>query len=271
MKKNKIYFWLKVALTIVSGILAILLKCRINWPDALNIVDFFINHLALKEFIYDISIGVFSAMILVWFIDEIAKHIEEQKTQKAEKETILRLNRVLEKYLSKYERCFYCVITPVSDRCSSDVLISKDFSLKDMRDLFQPSLLPNYGLSESSISSFLQIELDLRHELTRIIERNSFVYYPRFVEILSKYIEISLEYDCRTSILEAQSKQMGGRKMIEVINEYLSKDADKYKDLLLEGKGSASNIMFPYVLLNILMHKERKILDEYKEEIQNIL
>ena len=71
MEKKSKFFWLKIAITIISFGGAVLFKSTIDWT---NIQNNYIDLSLLKEIAYDLSIGVFSAMILVWFIDEIGQH-----------------------------------------------------------------------------------------------------------------------------------------------------------------------------------------------------
>lgn len=60
--KKKGFTRLKIGITIVSLIVAIITKSDIDWSNLLN--NCFELSLA-KELIYDLSVGVFSAMILV--------------------------------------------------------------------------------------------------------------------------------------------------------------------------------------------------------------
>ena len=68
--RKKFFLIGKIALTVLSllGAVALkFLKCD-QYSDYIEIA-------------YDISVGIFSAMILVWFVDEISNHIQERQSR----------------------------------------------------------------------------------------------------------------------------------------------------------------------------------------------
>ena len=88
----------------------------------------------MKEILYDLSIGIFSAMILVWFIDEIQEKIMQRQEQENEKKVIKGFNKILSKYIEQYILAFYCVATPLLKRDFKKVEMPDYFMLKDMCD-----------------------------------------------------------------------------------------------------------------------------------------
>ncbi len=86
-------------ITIISFVAILISKSTIDWS---NIWNNTIDSLLLKESIYDISVGIFSAMVLVWFIDEINERIKIKQTKQAENETILRFDKINQKYIVKH-------------------------------------------------------------------------------------------------------------------------------------------------------------------------
>lgn len=66
---------------------------------------------------------------------------------------------------------YYCVATPLQERSFDNVKMPESFTLKDMRDLHQTSLLVKEGFSNGSVEAFLQIELELRKELISLTEK----------------------------------------------------------------------------------------------------
>jgi hypothetical protein len=58
---------IKLVITAISIVGIFFTRSNINWQNILsNRIDFVI----LKDIVYDLSIGVFSAMVLIWIIDE---------------------------------------------------------------------------------------------------------------------------------------------------------------------------------------------------------
>ena len=144
------------------------------------------------------------------------------------------------------------------------------FYLKDMRDLYQSSLLLRDGTSDSSISAFLDIEFSLRNEFIHLVENNNFEHYTSFPDIFLRFVNVSLKYDCRGNILEAPKRKVGEKPMATFISECLENDADDFYEKVLAGRGIGGNLMSPYILLYEMMKQERKIILEYQEEIKKL-
>lgn len=275
MEKKSKFFWLKIAITIVSFGGALFFKSNIDWSNIhSNRIDFSL----VKEISYDLSIGVFSAMILVWFIDEIGQHIQNRQSKEKECAMIKRFDRVLQQYIERYVTMFYCVVTPLEERLkqvngsnsSMNAKMPEMFCLKDMRDLYQSSLLLRDGTSDSSISAFLDIEFSLRNEFIHLVENNDFEHYPSFPDIFLKFVNVSLKYDCRGNILEAPNHKVGEQPMVAFISDCLKNNADNFYGKVLAGEGIGGNIMSPYILLYEMMKQERKIILQYQEEIKKL-
>ena len=81
-----------------------LAKSRINWH---SLLDNHFDRILIKDIIYDLSVGIFSAMILVWFIDEINERVRDAEKRNREIEQIRRLNSLLQIYIGKYRLSFY--------------------------------------------------------------------------------------------------------------------------------------------------------------------
>ena len=77
--RKRLFLISKIALTVISLIGIIVFKSNNDWNNFLNNV---VDLTLAREIAYDISIGVFSAMILVWFIDEIGNHIRSSNLEK---------------------------------------------------------------------------------------------------------------------------------------------------------------------------------------------
>mgnify|MGYP001028918857 FL=1 len=156
---------------------------------------FMISQFSWGKFAYDISVCIFSAMILIWFIDEINKHLQDKKNKTNEIEKIKRANRILEKYIDQYWLYFYCLTTPVDQRNFDNPILKSNFLLQDMQDLYTTTLLVSDALSRVSIESFINSEADLINEIKVIVREIDFFYYPYIQECLLSFIEVSLKYN----------------------------------------------------------------------------
>ncbi|MBR3920303.1 MAG: hypothetical protein IKJ47_00035 [Oscillospiraceae bacterium] len=257
--RKRIFLIGKIILTIVSLVGAIVFK--------INICNISIVY---ADILYDILVGIFSAMILVWFIDEISTHIQENQSHHKELRAIKRFDSVLQQYFEQYITMYYCVATPISDRKFDNIQMPKQFLLKDMRDLHQPSLLIKEGFTSGSLDSFLQIELDLRKEFVSLIEKYDFEYHPQFVDIFTKYIRASLKYDCRDVIKDNSNQIKLDQSYGELIHNLLENNADDYYYKIKQGENIGSNIAHPYIFIFEMMNIQYQCIVEYQNEIAKL-
>lgn len=264
-RKKKFFLW-KLILTIVSFILIILTKSNINWSDfSKNYLDYVL----VKEIVYDLSVGIFSAMILIWFIDEINEHIQEKKSKEKEIEKIIRFNRILQLYIERYKLFYYCVSTPIKDRDFQNMKLSNDFKLKDMRDLHQTTTLISEGIYDTSIKSFLFAEEELKSEIQAVIKEIDFDYFPQIRECLTVFVEISLRYNQKKALLEAEQLKVGNEKSLTTeISELLENKADTFYSELQAGKQYSGGLMHPYIYLREMMKVQYDALANYEQEMK---
>ena len=260
--RKKWFFILKLGITAISFLLVILAKSEIDWT---NLSNNYINPVYVKEIIYDLAIGIFSAMILVWFIDEIGNQLQERESVEKEKAAIKRFDRVLQKYIEKYTLAFYCVATPIDIRKFDNVVMPDTFTLKDMRDLHRTTLLMREKVSGGSVEAFLQIEYDIRREFISLIEKHELEHFPQFSQIFLEFIDTSLSYDSRAAILDAP-KACSER----FIHDLLENNADDYYQKILNGENIGGNLAHPYMFLYEMMRKERVLILRYQEEISKL-
>ena len=94
---------IKLVITAISIVGIIFTRSNINWQNILsNRIDFVI----LKDIVYDLSIGVFSAMVLIWIIDGISerdrKREERQRLKVLYRKMIPPIKAYYEFYLKLY-------------------------------------------------------------------------------------------------------------------------------------------------------------------------
>lgn len=94
---------IKLVITAISIVGIFFTRSNINWQNILsNRIDFVI----LKDIVYDLSIGVFSAMVLIWIIDGISerdrKREERQRLKVLYRKMIPPIKAYYEFYLKLY-------------------------------------------------------------------------------------------------------------------------------------------------------------------------
>ena len=264
---KKGFFHFKIGLTLVSLFFAIVTKSDIDYSNFKNI---YIDPVLAKELIYDLSICIFSSMILVLFIDEISARLYEKSSREKERAEIKRFNKVLQCYLDQYKTFYYCVVTPLNRRNFENIEMPENFKLHDMKDLHYSTTLAKERINRSSVSAFLQIEFDLRQQIISIIEHHEFNYFPEFVDIFLKYIDASLNYDSRSAILTPASPSVNGKPWYDNIQDLLENEADEYYEQAKQGEDMSGTIAHPYIFLYEMMNAERDLINQYQSEIQKL-
>ncbi len=256
----------KIILTVTSGLCSGVLKLNIDWPDFINKIDFIIDHLLLKELIYDISIGVFTSMILIWFVDELSDKIIKEKQKKYEYETIARINSLIQLYISQYEKALYLLVTPVSIRNTGTIKIPETITIKSIVDLYKPTFSVDAGLTETTIASFFRVEKEVFEEFKSLTKHYIFEYYPGFLNPIDEFLKIFIAFEYRETILNATNT--GNEKILNMINSELITVDDDFKNSL-EDNGNNNNILYPYIALSKLLTDEYNVLLKYEKNIQN--
>ena len=267
MNKKSAFCWWKILITVISFLGTILLKGEVDWA---NIFGNHIDLKLIKEIFYDLSVGIFSAMILIWFIDEINDRIQTRQSQINEIEVIKRFDKVLQCYINRYITLFYCVVTPLEKRKFDSVTMPDNFLLSDMKDLYMTTSLLSEKIQGSAIESFLKIEHELRKEFISLVEKYNFEYFPEYSDIFLDFIYVSLTFDCHNAILDAPNKKIGEKRLTVFIHDLLENNADSYYEQMIRGKDLTGNIVIPYISLYQMMRQERKAIIKYQAEIKKL-
>lgn len=263
----------KVLITVISFIVAFVSKSNINWLELdKNCWD----KVLLKEITYDLAMGVFSAMILIWCVDVISEYLEKKIAQKKELETICRIDKVLQHYISRYQRLFYHVVTPLCDRKVDSCDIPSRFSMQQMRDLYKSTYRMEYGVSDSAILLFLQSEQELKEQISLLLLNCDYKYHDQLQSVFVDFIDESLKFDGRSAILDAPKRIMREGKQTKKLSQFVYEllndgSADKYKKELEQNPTVQSHVIYPYVMLHNMMENELEIIQRYQKVVNEIL
>ena len=86
-----------------------------------------------------------------------------------------------------------------------------------------------------------------------------------------EFINISINYDSKNAILEADKLIMGKKKAIEVIPKLIEENGEEFLKNLLSGNIKSGNLLHPYAYLYIMLNKERDVVKKYEKAINEIL
>lgn len=242
---------------------------------AVDIIILLINSLYFKTNLSDYTTGILTEIvgmiITIVFIEKLFNKNKEEKLVIEEKNKIIRNDKVLQILIERYEELFYSVVTPIKSRNENEeIKMPEKFKMSDMKDLFVHPLYARYGITESSIVSFLDIETEIKNYIIESLRTIDFKYNKEIQEMFLKFVTISTKYDTKKAIYEADKLKSGNKKYIEVIFETLEKNGDEFLERMLNGEIKHANIMHPYAFLYIMMNREREIINQYKKLIKRI-
>ena len=260
MKKERFLFLVfKIVTTCASFAIAILAKSNINWNDlSANYVDL----CRVKEIIYDFSIGIFSSMFLVWFIDGISENLQKKELEREQSIVLKEQNKTLQEHIERYLNLYYYVVTPSQEWKTSNHTIPSRIPFQRMCDLHKPSV--ELGM-RSPIEAFLEVEQTLKSLFSYYLLSGSI--NPSTSAFLVNFITESNKLESRATILAVENQLADNKSIIDFISEQLVNGTvdEVYKKSKIGQE--KNNLLYPYVQLRETMEKERHLLLQYQEAI----
>lgn len=267
MNRKKVFLWWKICLTILGFLGVIMSRSNIDWY---NLSNNYLDFSLFKEVCYDLSVGVLSAMILIWFIDEINEHIQDYKSKNKELDEIRRSGRLLQLYIERYELFYYCIVTPIKQRDFKNITVPEEFMLKDMCDLYKTTLLTSEGNFSTAIECFLLAEAELKAEIESTIRNVNFEYFLEIRKCLEEFIEVSLRYNQKRALLEAKTTTVGNETTSKIVSEALKTMGDEFYEKFKKGEDQIANLMHPYVFLYEMLIGQYNVMKKYEKEMERI-
>lgn len=147
--------------------------------------------------------------------------------------------------------------------------IERDFRFNDMYDMYNQTLYVCEKHYEPSIVLFYEAEERLRDYMKSAIEEIDFKYNKKLLDVLVMFVEESMVYNVRGAVLGNLSLYTKGKKMTDIISGYIKDSSynwvEKYERNELE-----HGIMTPYVVLYKMIKKEKNLLDNYNECVEEL-
>lgn len=242
----------------------------------IEILIFIFNTLCLETEISDYTTGIFTEiigmLITIIFVEKLLNSSEEKESIKEEKDKIIRMNNVLQMLIERYKILFYSVATPMEKRNYEEAIqMPEEFKMSDMKDLFDNPLDIRYGITESSVVNFLQIEEKIRDYIIETLRTIDFKYNRKLQELLMNFVKISIYYDSRKAIFEANKTSAGEKYITDWVSEGLKEQGDKFYEEVTGGSCKNANLLHPYYNLYIMMNNERNIINKYNDIINEMI
>lgn len=266
---NRFKKWLKSAAgkisacLLITSIILLIIACS-SWG---NFTDRTANN--ISNILFGMATNLLGIIVTVsfvqFFIDKQNHDVEKQN----EREEILRYNKVLSIFIEQYTLYYRCITTPLLENKRTDYKLNKDFTFRDMGDLYAQNGYMTEGLFEPAISVFYRFEDKIREYMMSMLNNISFKYYIEIENILEEFVEKSFSLDTRGNILGNISAMLGKEKVIDVISKSIKDTTYDWIEIISHSKNA--NIMAPYVQLYFLLREEADLLIKYKKEVNKLI
>ena len=267
---RKLKFWIKTEAGTISTVLFIVSIILIVTACLLGAVFEGNSAANINNILLGAATNLWGIIVTVSFVQYFIDKQDEKREKAEEVALIKRYHRVMSVLIKRYLMYRYCVITPIDQRQKGNpYVISCDFSLLDMKDLYQPSTYICEGLGEPSIFLFYKAEKNLRKYMIDMIENINFKYNEELYQIILSFIENSINWNMRGAILGNVDMCGTGENSYSSIVEGLMNTEENWIERWEEGT-LTGNIMFPYVTLYKLIKTEMELLLQYDKYINQL-
>lgn len=266
---NRFKMWLKSAAgkisacLLITSIILLIIACS-SWG---NFTDRTANN--INNILFGMATNLLGIIVTVsfvqFFIDKQNHDVEKQN----EREEILRYNKVLSIFIEQYTLYYRCITTPLLENKRTNYKLNKDFTFRDMGDLYAQNGYMTEGLFEPAISVFYRFEDKIREYMMSMLNNISFKYYIEIENILEEFVEKSFSLDTRGNILGNISAMLGEEKVIDIISKNIKDTTYDWIEIISHSKNA--NIMAPYVQLYFLLKEEADLLIKYKKEVNKLI
>lgn len=208
-------------------------------------------------------------IITICFVQSLFDRKNEKDMQNNENKQIRRADKVFQVYYAKYVEYFNNI---TSKTYSQNSTLNEHFQMSDMSGLYRiPNNLLDGLVTSSCIELFFCFELKIREIFIEMLNNIDFKYNSEIEEILEQFIESSITFDPRKTLLNAQNIKVGEKNMAEEDAKTLENEGnDFYKKYITEEKTPPASVLTPYLILYVLLNEEKDIINRYQKVICSI-
>lgn len=225
----------------------------------------------INNLLFGLATNLLGIIVTVSFVQYFLDRQSEKDARDAELAKILRSDKVMQILIQQYTACFNRLTSPIEKAAKkiSDSELHLDFCFSDMKDLYKSSLFLRDKMYQPAITSFYEIELELRNYCMSIVREIDYKYFPGVGSTLLLFVEISLSHDVRGSVLGNQTMKGGEVLLTDTVSSYIGDITHDWVEEInnSEHKG---NIMTPYVTLYNMLKAEGQEIKEYCRLIEGI-
>ena len=209
-----------------------------------------------------ISIGLFLNAIASARSDRVRGEQEERDVTIYRETQRARLNGHYSLIRPIVERYRHAVIDVTRPRDSEPREYNPNFELKDMKDLFKPTLLLRERYLRPAVFGYLEIAGTLHKEISDLIKNVDLRCFPDTENLSLQLVEAITSFDYSGAILSATETRAGDKKFSDLASEML----ENYNgDYLIQGSNALDGYIALYHQIKIVM----QILSQLENEVQN--
>jgi hypothetical protein len=171
---------------------------------------------------------------------------------------------IVQLYAARFKLYAYLLVTPMANRGNPSAAMAADFAFKDMKDLFEPTLLLADDFNHSTVWHFLNAQDDLQGAIREFMQGVDLSEMPALALVCHTFMKSCTELNWRGAILawEAQPKTPGGgTKMLQKM----------IADTEGEPTMQPSNAINAFVTLYQMTKQNLRLLQQYDVEIAKAL
>lgn len=188
---------------------------------------------------------------------EHERSFSEAKLQKDQAQKLLRFDNVGRNYIDLY-LSYVKIITTPQDRRTQGQEWDRLFSLKDMRDMYKPSLLLTDATYSPAILKYFKYQKQLEDFVKQLLFTVDLKYWPNLESLCSNYITFCQQLDFTDFILKQVEMKIGDRPAIDVNMEMLASYDGDYEF------PAHANAITPYIALYKLIQIQLTFIEQYQ-------
>ena len=169
-----------------------------------------------------LSIGFFLndiAIVQSKRLDDMNKRNEEEKNLRIASNRLLVYKNELHPVFERYLRGIYELTTPLEKRHFPDDLFNEAFTFqfKDMRDLYQPSLMMTNEFGEPVVAVHFKNQGILYNELKEFVNNADLSYWTELEKAIFQFFRMHHEFQYENVIINYNKRSIGDDKTLGTI------------------------------------------------------
>ncbi|MDR3282857.1 MAG: hypothetical protein LBS92_04520 [Candidatus Methanoplasma sp.] len=222
------------------------------------------HRLDLGNVLEGVMVCVLALLFGVVIMDSIVAYSNEAKRKSDEKKAIIRRNKIIQPILDMYLVRKNMMITP-RERSVSKFKIDATFTVKDLKDMFDPSeLVSDTGKSKIEMYAFYQKEL--KNKLTSLVEDVEFQYYDDLCNAAMRYINTTAYGESAVEAVMGYKDAMTGTRSMKSIVLNALRDSPDERNFV-----AATPMMKNIYLLYDTVDEQEKAIADYLRLVNEII